>query len=171
MNFKEFIKNYAKYSEIEINEELQKEINDFLQAKLKTKRWRPTTNQKFYFVDDEGNIKEDKWSGSLYNQTHWELDNCFKEIEEAKFRLEQMKVYNKLKFFAIENNDKIAWGDNSYKFSIQYDFEEEELEIGWHCFCLSSGEIYFSSSELAQEAIDYIGEGVIKKYLFGVEDE
>ena len=100
---------------------------------------------------------------------HISLGNCFKTEEEAAFRLEQIKVYNELKNFADENNEEIEWKNGTAKYIITFDTEDEKIETNIIFYIQDIAQIYFSSKELAEQAIEKVGADRIKKYLFGVK--
>ena len=98
------------------------------------------------------------------------MGNCFKTKEEAEFAVEKIRVYQELKQFADENNGPINWKKSDFhKVCICYNHTAGRIEFSCHQYTDVLGTFYFSSKELAQQAIKKIGEDRIKKYLFGVE--
>lgn len=167
MKLKELLKNVE---DVELTEEQEKQIKDFLGIK-NNKKWVPEENESYFFVDNKGMI--DKVLGAQPRCEDYQFriltNNCFKTKEEAEFRLEQIKVYNELKNFADENNDEIDWKDeNKDKFYINYIHSDKQISCFSANFIQDIGQIYFSSEELAEQAIEKVGEDRIKKYLFGV---
>ena len=81
-------------------------------------------------------------------------------------------VYFCLKNFAKKNNSKeFDWDDeNQQKYLIIYDHRISEIQIVETNCVEDVGQIYFTSREVAQKAIEAVGEDNIKKYLFGVEE-
>jgi hypothetical protein len=71
-----------------------------------------------------------------------------------------------LKEFA-EGDDAVWDGHNKHYI---LGFDTVELNINFNVY-LKSGNLYFSSEEIAQKAIDTIGADRIKKYYLRVEDE
>lgn len=96
------------------------------------------------------------------------LGNCFKTQEEAEFALEKQKVYMQLKRYAIEHNEfKLDWNDEDQcKWCIG--FECGTLCVYDYYIFQELNQIYFTSYEIARNAIQKIGEDRIKKYLFEV---
>lgn len=162
MTIKELLINYK---DMELTEEQEKQIKEYLGIK-ESKKWKPEKEEIFYFVNTCGEIYKD-----VNNKFKIFTNNCFKTEEDAKYRLEQIKVYNELKNFADENNDETDWNDCKVeKYVIEYDLENKELYCDWYTCAKSIGQIYFSSRELAYQAIEKVGAERIKKYLFGVWD-
>jgi len=101
---------------------------------------------------------------------HLIMGNYFKTKEEADFALQKHLVYQELKQFADENNDPIDWCDGrSAKYIITYCNVEKRICIDCWATTQFMGCVWFSSMELAEQAIQKVGEDRIKKYLFGVE--
>ena len=67
-----------------------------------------------------------------------------------------MQLEKKLKDFAIENNEgEIDWNNkDKAKWGIFYDYQLYKLTISGYCRYRYYGQIYFTSSEIAQKAID-----------------
>ncbi len=85
--------------------------------------------------------------------------------------LEKLKVEAELRRFAEENNEcEFDWEDKKQeKWFIFYNCKEKIINpIYLYDFCICN--IYFSSKEIAKQAIDYIGEERLKKYYLGIED-
>ena len=166
MTIKDFCE---KYGDIEIIEEQEKQIKEFLNIK-ENKRWKPKNGDFYYCVLTHNMIEKYIYYGNSLDLIFLSNGNCFKTKEEAEFRLEQIKVYNELKNFADDNNDEINWNNKSQeKFNISYDNTTKKILTGFVCWCKYVGEIYFSSRELAEQAIEKVGEDRIKKYLFEAE--
>lgn len=169
MKLKELLE---QYSEVELTKEQVKQVKEYLG--INNSKWRPEQNERYYIVTTRLTV------GEAFYSVHNEIDaarlfvnNCFKTKEEAEFRLEQIKVYNELQNFAIANNDEIDWKNgNQGKYSIYcrwYFNDTCEVLIDKKNINQDLNQIYFSSDELAQQAIEKVGVDRIKKYLFGVE--
>lgn len=166
MKLKELLKNVE---DVELTEEQEKQIKDFLGIK-NSKKWRPKKSEKYFYINCCGDIDycvnsddEDDMYGFLIN-------NYFKTKEEAEFGLEQIKVYNELKNFADDNNDEIDWHNSSQaKWYIYLNYTTLNLNASDWNTTRSQGAIYFTSEELTKQAIKKVGEDRIKKYLFGVK--
>lgn len=165
MKIKELLE---KYGDVKINEEKEKEIKKLLGIK-ENKKWVPNHEEDYFFVSDTLEALYDTWMGSYIDTCRYFKNNCFKTQKEAEFRLEQIKVYNELKNFAIENNDEIDWKNDQQNKYYMY-FKCSDILIYDTLTSKDIGQIYFSTRELAEQAIKTVGEDRIKKYLFGVEE-
>ena len=82
-------------------------------------------------------------------------------------------VYFCLKNFAKKNNSKeFDWNDeNQQKYLIIYDHRISEIQIVETNCGEGVGQIYFTSREVAQKAIEAVGEENIKRYLFDIKEQ
>lgn len=166
MKLKELLE---KHQDLELTEEQEKEIKKFLNIK-DGKKWKPKKNEEYWYVDSFGDTAVEISAEDSEDEYKIFSNNCFKTEEEAEFRLEQINVYNELKNFADENNDEIDWiYQRRPKYSIVYSYIENELDISGWTNVRDLGQIYFTTKELALQAIETVGGDRIKKYLFGVE--
>lgn len=161
----------VKYGDVEITEEQEKELENLLEIK-NSKIWKPKENENYYYINSVIEVFDGIWNSHRTDENRYQFGNCFKTKEEAEFRLEQIKVYNELKNFAIENNDvDIDWEDYRDKFSISYNYRIDEFCVYGNVHTQDIGQIYFTSEEIAKKAIEKVGKDRIKKYLFGVGNE
>ena len=142
-------------------------------GETKTKVWKPKKGDKYFFISSrlevvKFNNQEDSVDKKVINS-----GNYFKTKEEAQHMVEKLKVIKELQDFAIENRDEeISWDEDSrYKFSIYFDYRLESIRVNWTTVAHDSPfNLYFTSLEIAKEAIKTIGEDRIKKYYFDVKD-
>ena len=144
-------------------------------TKKKSKVWKPKIENHYYYIDCNGNegAEFDYWGNNCIDEYRYTIGNCFPTKEKAEFAVERLKVIAELKRFAQEHNEKeIDWRDyGQCKYYIFCEFHEhvEYIDIGCVKEC-KSNDICFTSEEIAQQAIDAIGEDRIKKYYFEVVD-
>ena len=143
-------------------------------TKKKPKAWKPDIDEEYYnIIGNCDGFSCYKWDNGDCDNFLYSIGNCFKTKEEAKFTIERLKVIAELKRFAQEHNEKeIDWRDYSQcKYYIYCEYHEhvEYIDVGCVKEC-KSNDIYFTSEEIAQQAIEAIGEDRIKKYYFEVED-
>ena len=139
----------------------------------KSKVWKPKEKELYFYYDSEGLIYESVYSGGSIDKNRLEFGNCFKTRKKAEHMVEKLKVINELKKFAAENNEEeIDWKNlKQVKWAIAYSRMYKNLELNdWRNTQFSSSNIYFTSREIAQKAIETISEDRIKKYYFDVEE-
>ena len=138
------------------------------------KVWKPKYDEKYYYIDVDGECYLVSWNDSDINNNLYTIGNCFKTKEEAEFAVEKLKVTTKLKRFAQEHNEKIDWHDSdcngiNWKYYLAYEYPIKSIII---CATerVQGADVYFTSKEIAQQAIKAIGADRLKKYYFEVED-
>lgn len=141
-------------------------------TKKKSKVWKPELEETYYRIEGT-KVISNIWHNIPYDNYSYSIGNCSPTKEKAKFAVERLKVITELKRFAQEHNEKeIDWRDfGQCKYFIYCEFHDnaEYIDIGCAKEC-KSNDIYFTSEEIAQQAIEAIGEDRIKKYYFEVED-
>ena len=138
---------------------------------FKSKMWKPKCGELFFYISGRGDIFSSIWINSYICSEYYSIGNCFKTKEEAEFALEKVRVETELRRFAEENNEyEIDWKDKKQvKWFISYNCKKEIINpICAYDFCICN--IYFTSEEIAKQAVGYVGEERLKKYYFGIED-
>lgn len=144
----------------------------------KPKVWKPKDDEEYYYILPNGNVShESKFYKPLYanhyknylsnKEGRYSIGNCYRTEKEALFALEKLKVIAELKRFAQERNDKIYWNNGSWKYCIAYDYTANKV-IYMSAMTSKRNDIYFTSEEIAQQAIKTIGADRLKKYYFEV---
>ena len=118
------------------------------------KVWKPEINEKYYYVRSDGGIDYSIWNNDKCDNNSYTIGNCFKE----------------LKRFAQEHNTlEINWNDiDQEKYYFYYNCTYKRFDINL-VYGTKGNAIYFSSKEIAEQAVKEIGEERIKKYYFEVE--
>lgn len=135
--------------------------------------WEPKNKDLYWYISNEGEIHS--WNfNKKFNTSSLNFGNCFQTKKQAKFMVEKLKVIHELEKFAFENNEKeIDWNDvNQTKYYLGM-FQSDKIiaVFSTYKWCYTPFNIYFTSEEIAEKAIETIGEERIKKYYFGVKDE
>lgn len=152
----------AKYGEYLVDEKKLKEL--LVKPKPKTV-WDLEYGDKYYCLDNAGNINYITWHEDAYNLFQRENGNAFLTYDETKFELERKKCeaimlkYGRRTFKYNQNNYLIRFNNN-----------DEKVEVGFWSVYQFQGSIYFDTKELAQKAIEEIGKERLKKYIFRVEE-
>lgn len=147
--------------------ELEKQLTALkVEMEKENKRWRSKDGDMYWFVDSDGTPKwwheYSRDIDSFYYDTH----NYFQTEEEAQKYANVLETERQLKKFADEHNDKINWDNvDKYKYSLHYSYIANCVGINSVLSLRDARVIYFSSKEIAQQAIDTIGEDKIKEYL------
>lgn len=130
----------------------------------KGKVWKPYHRDRYFYINECGEIMNSEWFDDSIDISRYGIGNCFKTKEEAEFALEKRRVEVELQRFAEENNEC----DTGVRYFISYNLDSEITVDQIYGVRLKG--IYFSSKEVAENAIWAIGKGRLKKYYLGIED-
>ena len=133
-------------------EELAKEEEEF-----------PQDGDVYWYINPLGFAFHDEWSGFITERHKIEIGNVFKTKEQADFAVEKLKVEAELRKFSRP----FKYGD--WNFEILWNNHENNIELDWSGYVVRQSVVYFESGEVAEKAIESVGEERIKKYIFGVE--
>lgn len=133
------------------------------------KVWKPEIGDEYFYVKTNGEIGSAGWD-DIVDKDRYAHGDCFRTKEEAKFTVEKLKVIAELKRFAQKHNEeKIDWNDiDQEKYYFYYNCTYKRFDINL-VYGTKGNAIYFSSKEIAEQAVKEIGEERIKKYYFEVE--
>lgn len=144
---------------VELKAEVEKEEKE-------NKRWRADESCMYWFVKSSGNPnwlhEYNRDIDGFYYDTH----NYFQTEEEARKYAKVLEIERQLRKFADEHNDKIDWEDiDQDKWCLGYSYRALKTMTVVAMYTREARTIYFSSQEIAKQAIDTIGEDKIKEYL------
>lgn len=130
------------------------------------KRWRGKEGDIYWFVESNRTpswlYECNKDSDNFRYDTH----NYFQTEDEARRYAKVLETERQLKKFADEYNGDIDWGGNSLiKRCLCYNYNAQSICTRSVWAIREPRVIYFSSEEIARQAIDEIGEEKIKEYL------
>lgn len=146
---------------------LEAEIEKYKENKSMNKRWRAKEGNKYWFVNSRGNPDwSDEYNRDIIDTFRYDTHNYFQTEDEVRRYAEVLETERQLKIFADEHNGKIDWSNtNQEKWSLCYNYNRYEVSP-IKCLTIKDARvIYFSSKEIAEQAIDEIGEEEIKEYL------
>ena len=123
----------------------------------------PKEYDTYYYISADGGVDKLKWRNLKIDNWLYNIGNCFKTEKDAEFVVEKRKVVVELERFARKyNGDR---GEYYYYLTCENNHVSPmALQI------IRLHGVKFTSREIAQKAIDAIGEDRLKKYYFEVED-
>ena len=132
--------------------------------------WDLKENDEFYCIGFDGSINKTSYHKDFITDKEiLEIGNAFLTKEEAKHEVERRKCEAILLKYGTR--DMRSFGDiNIRKYFIVYNNYYHEISISFNQSVSSQGTIYFESEELAQKAIEEVGEDRLKKYVFNVKE-
>ena len=145
---------------------LEAEIEKYEENKNTNKRWRAEKKGIYWFVDGDGIPKWWHEYSRDIDGFYYDTHNYFQTEEEARRYAKVLETDRQLKRFADEHNNKINWSNNNQeKWCLYYNYDCYKVDIINACWSRDARVIYFSSEEIAKQAIDTIGIEEIKEYL------
>lgn len=137
--------------------------------------WKPEKQERYYYTDGYANVAADNWDDYEVDIDRLNVGNVFRTSEEAEFALEKTKVKAELERYALEHNETLRekWDrEGTYQhYSIVFDHEKNKIEITNAYFLQEESTTYFTSKEIAYNAIKAVGRDRLLKYLFSVDCE
>lgn len=127
-------------------------LTDWFEEVNESTRWKPETDQKYYFIRTSGYVYDSAWTNDSIDDGRFEIGNCFQTEQEA----EQVVEY--LKALAVVRGDAttkfVGGGSNWFVY-----FDTDSNSLGSTCiFYISSKGIfglpYFATKDDAQRSIE-----------------
>lgn len=129
--------------------------------------WDLNEEDKYYYINCYGEID------STFYDCDEDVDiikcgNAFLTEKEARFEVERRKCEAVLLKYGTR--DMMSLGDDTNKYYIIFDNSSDKFIFPYCEYMQSQGTIHFESKELAQKAIEEVGEDRLKKYVFNVKE-
>ena len=162
MNKEEILQEINKMKENITN--LEKQVELYNKQEKENKVWIPKNREKYWTINNDGFISQFNWIDDDVDNFKISIGWVFKTEDEAKRKLFELQLENKLKEFAINNNEEeINWNDDSqYKYTITYDNQIKFAILDYRT--IKSFNIYFSSKKIANKAIETFKDDLIRYY-------
>lgn len=167
------IKNLTEAEEKEFYRLVGKMNGEELDKEQDTKVKKPECGTRYFYLDSVGDIVNVVWDDDEYDNTRWNLGNVFLTEKEIVFAIEKRKVEVELERYAKEHNDpeRDVWNGFNERCGIRYDCLRGDLDTSTMYQFRDIGAIYFTSKEIAEDAVNKVGAKRIIKYLFDVDCE
>lgn len=130
------------------------------------KRWRAKYDCTYWFVQSNGIPNCTCEYRRDIDNFRYDTHNYFRTEDEARRYAKVLETERQLRRFADEHNGEIGWSNNnSAKRYLSYNYSTQSICTRSVWTLKEPRVIYFSSKEIAKQAIDEIGEEKIKEYL------
>lgn len=132
------------------------------------KRWRANKKGVYWFVDDAGGIMSLSEINGYYDDFRYYFHNYFRTQEEAETYAHVLETEMLLKKYADEHNKKFK---DDVKYCLYFSDESDRwgdcIKVqGVHTnLCFRPRQVWFSSMDIALNAIKKIGKDRIAEYL------
>ena len=140
----------------------------------KSSIWKPKVDEMYYYIAFDGSLGLYRYEDDYVDEACLALDNCFETKEAAEWEKQHRIVATELKHFVQENDPRPImeedWGNSCVrKHYIYYDCEAREIFFSYKNADKNANQVYASTDEVLEKAIEHIGEERLKKYYFGVK--
>lgn len=142
-------------------------LTDWFEEVNESKRWKPETDQKYYFIRTSGYVYDSIWTDDSIDNGRFEIGNCFQTEEEAE------KVTEYLKALAVVRGDGTSNpARNSNNWHVSYDIATKCLYTSFSFNTARNGIFglpYFATKDDAQRSIEQHKNEWLA--IFGVKEE
>lgn len=133
-------------------EELVKKEQDF-----------PQDGDEYYVLTGTCSVVPYVWVDDNIDFKSQAIGNIFRTKEQAEFAVEKLKVEAELRKLSV------SWDLEKTQYTFSFNWEAVEFEIEYPDYNQYPGSYYFDSFDSLQQALETVGEGRIKKYIFEVK--
>ena len=117
----------------------------------------------YYAIERAGSVTT-LADNSDYDNRMFNIANYFNNREYAEYISFKEDLMRKLDRFAWENNAKVInWDDCSTKYYIKFEIDIKKFRIS-RCISFRSNDIYFTSEEIAEKALEEFKDDLMKLY-------
>lgn len=158
-----------KEIEVEITEEELKKLEEKTPSR---KRWRADRGQEYFYPMSNGSVSSDIEYNSPMDDERYSIGNYFKTEEEVEFHKNELIYTQMLKDYIREHDDvELDWNDILQdKCYLAYDFMNKKIDCySSSCQTKWQGTIYASNEQVLLDAVKFIGEENVKKYILKVK--
>lgn len=154
---------YLGVENISIAELLEMDFEEIKETKNPYER--VNLGERYYFKNEIGEVDYLKDLNGYFDDEQFIHANYFNNRNYAEYIAFRETLMRKIDRFAWEHNAKVIdWNDCFTKYYIVFDHEDNELRIDVYYTVQSSNDIYFSSREIAEKAIEEFKDDLIKLY-------
>ena len=116
---------------------------------------RDKLNMYYYYQDDNGNTEFEYDVRDVYDVARYNNANYYSDKTVAENNIRADKLLRQLRRFAVEHREQeIDWNSKvQNKFSILYDYSDNEIAVERDIYGRYHGIVYFDSIETARLAI------------------
>lgn len=138
--------------------------------KPKGEIWKPEIGEDYWYITDTGSVADACYDEDGFDNEVFDCGNFFKTEAEAEYQAKVQKYTNLFRKYVEEHSEPLDWetGDKC-KYYSYYDYENSKIYFDCAYSYRQQGTIYASSKEVLDEAISFVGEENVLKYVLGVE--
>lgn len=126
---------------------------------------RVNIDKAYYFVDEEGGVRDFKELYDHVDNKQFNSLNYFNNKNYAEYVAFKENLMRRMDKFAWEHNAKaVKWDCNQPKHYILFDHSCDEKLVVYNCFAVESNNVYFTSRKIAEKALEEFKDDLIKLY-------
>ena len=126
-------------------------------------RWKPKEGEDYWWTDNKGSIFCSEWYNNKIDNNTFNHTDVFPTGKQAEFDAERKRIRREL----MKYSRTFDPGTSNWKFN--YSYLDKTIVYLNSKLIRDPFNIYFESKEIAEKAVEKVGEDRIKKYLFRVE--
>lgn len=137
---------------------------DFEEIKEVKNPYTRVDYKDWYYAIERAGFATTLADNSDYDNQMFNVANYFNNKEYAEYIAFKETLMRKLDKFAWKHNAKVVdWYDCSTKYYIKFEIDIKKFRIS-RCISCRSNDIYFTSEEIAEKAIEEFKDDLIKLY-------
>ena len=128
---------------------------------------KPWIGEEYWCVSDGGVVDIADWEDNDEDNFCYSQGNCFHTKEEVETYKRVLETESKLRQYAREHNEGVIdWDDaEQKKYHIYFEVDDTYVNIDWTKLHKTPREIYFTSSKIANAAVESVGKEAVMEYL------
>lgn len=135
-------------------------------GKREYERWKPEINELYYYINQIGEVVQNRNDNTDIDIERYNFYNCFKTREQAKAEVEKILVGHQIEDVARRLNKgvKIDWEDSRQrKYSIIFNARDRKFICDCNRYAIISS-IYCLDENFLDVALEEIGKERLAKY-------
>lgn len=137
--------------------------------------FNPKRGEAYYALTENGWVEPVEWSDCSYDQDVYQRGLAFTSEEEADFEDECRLFRFEFESFIAANDPRPItekdWEDTTVnKCFLFYDHKYKVFDVATNTFIRYANQVYASSEEIIEKAVEHFGEKKVKKYYFKIKN-
>lgn len=125
---------------------------------------RVNDRERYYAMERTGSVSFIQEDGYYFDDNLFSIANYFSNRDYAEYIDFKETLMRKMDRFAWEHNARVIdWNDGSTKYYILFSHTDNRVIVDWD-FMYMSNNIYFTSREIAEQAIEEFKDDLMKLY-------
>ena len=157
--------------------ELQDELEELKKIKIEDNKpkkgeiWKPDFEKVYYYLDFTNEVCPTVNNETAIDANIFECGNFYKTKEEAEYQANVQKYTALFRKYVEEHSEPLSWNNvNARKYFLKWSFYDETFIFDYYCGAKAQGTIFASSTEILEDAIEFVGKENVIKYVLGVDE-